>query len=265
LTQRIGVLGWPVAHSRSPAIHEAAFAEAGLDGWRYQLLPVPPELFDETVRALPGSGFVGANVTIPHKHAALAVADTATEAARAIGAVNWLGFDETGGIAADNTDAPGILAALGDSWPRRAVILGAGGSARATAWALTSAGAEVEVWNRTADRAVRLASDLGVRAVDAFEPGGLLVNCTSVGLRPVDDPFAALPIVEGELGEWEVVADLPYGDEPTALVTAAERAGIRVVDGLEILLEQAVFSFERWTGASAPRAAMWAAAGRPAH
>src|SRR3954449_5692419 len=108
---RLGVLGWPVAHSRSPAMQNAALAAAGLgDEWVYQLLPVPPELFAETVRALPAAGFLGANVTIPHKEAALALADEATAAAKEIGAANTLTFHD-GATAADNTDAPGVLAA----------------------------------------------------------------------------------------------------------------------------------------------------------
>jgi shikimate dehydrogenase len=255
LTRRAGVLGWPVAHSRSPAIHEAAYAAAGLEGWRYQLLPVPPELLAETLHALPGAGFVGANVTIPHKEAALAVADTATDAARAIGAANSVTFGGAG-VEADNTDAPGFLAALGEPPTGRAVVLGAGGSARAVVWVLRSAGAEVEVWNRTPDRAERLAAELGVRAVAAVEPGGLLVNCTSVGLDPGEDPFAALPLEPGRMGEWEVVADLVYGECETALVRAARAAGAHVMDGLEVLVRQGALSFERWTGVPAPLEAM---------
>ena len=157
-----GVLGFPVAHSRSPAIQNAAFRELGLD-WRYVKLPVPPELFDETVRALPGSGYRGANVTIPHKRAALALADVRTPAAEAIGAANTLVFAD-GAIEADNTDAPGFLAALGeDPAGRRALVLGAGGAGRAVAWALREAGAaEVLVWNRSRERAAALAAELGV-------------------------------------------------------------------------------------------------------
>jgi shikimate dehydrogenase len=261
LTRRAGVLGWPVAHSRSPAIHEAAYAAAGLEGWRYQLLPVPPDLFEETLRALPGAGFVGANVTIPHKEAALAAADSATDAARAIGAANSLSFDGAR-IEADNTDAPGFLAALGAPPRGRAVVLGAGGSARAVAWALRSAGAEVEVWNRTAERAERLAGELGVRAVATVEPGGLLVNCTAVGLEAGEDTIPALPLEAGRMGEWEVVADLVYGEGETALIRDARAAGARVVDGLEVLVRQGALSFERWTGLPAPVEAMLAAAGR---
>jgi shikimate dehydrogenase len=261
LTRRAGVLGWPVAHSRSPAIHEAAYAAAGLEGWRYQLLPVPPDLFDETLRALPGAGFVGANVTIPHKEAALAAADRATDAARAIGAANSLSFDGAR-VEADNTDAPGFLAALGEPPAGRAVVLGAGGSARAIAWALRSAGAEVEVWNRTPERAERLAKELGVRAVATVEPGGLLVNCTAVGLEAGEDPFAALPLEPGRMGDWDVVADLVYGEGETPLLRVAREAGARVVDGLEVLVRQGALSFERWTGVPAPLEAMRAAAGR---
>ena len=261
MTRRAGVLGWPVAHSRSPAIHEAAYAAAGLEGWRYQLLPVPPDLFEETLSALPGAGFVGANVTIPHKAAALAAADGATDAARAIGAANSLSFDGAR-VEADNTDAPGFLAALGEPPEGRAVVLGAGGSARAVAWALHSAGAEVEVWNRTPERAERLAADLGVRAVATVEPGGLLVNCTAVGLEAGEDPFSALRLDPGGMGEWKVVADLVYGEGETALIRAAREAGARVVDGLEVLVRQGALSFERWTGAPAPLDTMRAAAGR---
>src|SRR5271167_4491893 len=107
---RLGVLGWPVAHSRSPAIHNAAFASLGMTGWHYQLLPVPPELFVETTRALGASGFLGANVTIPHKRAALVLSDGASEAATAIGAANTLTFAPDGKITAENTDAPGLIA-----------------------------------------------------------------------------------------------------------------------------------------------------------
>ena len=152
---RLGVLGWPVAHSRSPQIQNAALEALGLAGWRYQLLPVPPDLFDETVRALGGAGFRGANVTIPHKHAALAAADAATDRARAIGAANTLVFGDDGAIQADNTDAPGLIDALPfTAAGTTALVLGAGGSARAAVWALLDAGGgEVRVWNRNPARA----------------------------------------------------------------------------------------------------------------
>lgn len=250
MTALAGVLGSPVAHSRSPAMMGAAFAELGLD-WRYQRLPVPPELFEETVRALPGSGFRGANVTIPHKVAAVDVADDVTPTAYAIGAANTLTF-AGGRIAADNTDAGGFLAALGEPPAgMRALVLGAGGAARAVVWALVDAGAaDVAVWNRTAARARELAESLGARAVARPEPADLVVNATSVGLDP-GDGLEELPL--GGLDGAAIACDLVY--RPGGLTPFAEwgsRAGARAVDGLEILVRQGAIAFEAWTGQMAP-------------
>jgi shikimate dehydrogenase len=258
--KRLGVLGWPVAHSRSPRMHNAALAQLGLKDWHYQRLPVPPEVFEETVRGLPAAGFVGANVTIPHKEAALALAGTATDAARAIGAANTLAFDAaTGAIHASNTDAPGFLAALGsvDVAPAglSALVLGAGGSARAVAYALREAGAaRVAVWNRTPERAQKIASDLGVEAAFRPHPADLLVNCTSVGLA--DGEFKDLPLDADALGTYATVADLVYRAGGTGLVAQARRRGCAVVDGLEVLVRQGALSFEAWTGLQAPVDAM---------
>jgi shikimate dehydrogenase len=262
---RLGVLGWPVGHSRSPAMHNAALAEVGLADWRYQHLPVPPALFEATVRALPAVGFVGANVTIPHKEAALALADRASAAARAIGAANTLTFAD-GAIAADNTDAPGLIAALGQSPAgRSALILGAGGSARAAAWALREEGAsDVMVWNRSPRRAEALARDLGVRAVPHPQPADLLVNCTPVGLgagKPENgtDALKELELDADEVDTYASMVDLvPRPDTP--LLRAARARGIRAVDGLEVLVHQGALSFERWTGQTAPLAIMRQAA-----
>ncbi len=157
-----------------------------MDGWRYQLLPVPPELFAETTRALGAAGFAGANVTIPHKQAALAARRRGERCGRAIGAANTLTFAADGAIAAENTDAPGLIAALGLRSPRgiSALVLGAGGSARAAVWALREAGARRDLGlepHARAGRAARAASsarDPSARPV----PADLLVNCTSVGL-----------------------------------------------------------------------------------
>jgi len=255
--RRFGVLGWPVAHSRSPAMHQAAYAELGLDGCRYQRLPVPPEAFEETVRALPHAGFSGANVTIPHKEAALALADEATDAARAIGAANTLTFCADGTIHADNTDAPGTLAAL-PAPPEpgsTALVLGAGGSARAVVWALSHAGARVRVHNRTRARAEELAATLGAHVADTpDEPADLLVNCTSVGLA---DPDAS-PVADAS--RWPVVVDLVYREGGTRLERDARAAGAHTVDGLEILVQQGALSFHRWTGIQAPLDAMRRAA-----
>jgi len=238
---RLGVLGWPVAHSRSPAMQQAALRATGLDGWAYQLLPVPPDLFDETVRALPGAGFLGANATIPHKEAALALADTATPLARTIGAANTLTFTADG-IEADNTDAPGLLAAIGDAVPRSALVLGAGGSARAAVFALAGAGCEVAVLARTPSRAADLPATVVERPVEAQA----LVNCTPVGLHDRDE----LPL---DPAGYELVVDFVYRDGGTALTRKARG---RVIDGLELLVRQGALSFSRWTGLEAPLEAM---------
>jgi shikimate dehydrogenase len=249
-----GVLGFPVAHSRSPAMMNAAFAELGMD-WRYVHLPIAPALFAETVRALPGSGYRGANVTIPHKLAAHDVADELTPAATAIGAVNTLSFEKPSSILGDNTDAGGFIDALGmDPAGRRALVLGAGGAARAVVWALREAGAEVAIFNRTAHRAAELAQEFSVRVAERGEPADILVNATSVGMG-AEDPTDSLPLAPAEL-----VVDLVYGTEPTPLCRWAQAQGARVVDGLEMLVRQGARSFELWTSRPAPIDTMRAAA-----
>jgi shikimate dehydrogenase len=277
VTPRLGVLGWPVAHSRSPAMHNAALAALGMSGWRYQRLPVPPALFADVVRSLAGSGFRGANVTIPHKHAALALADRASERAREIGAANTLTFSADGSIDADNTDAPGLLAALPVSARGlRAQVLGAGGSARAAVWALGHDGAsEVLVWNRTPGRARALAREIGGRAVATPQPADLLINCTSVGLSTGDrqhdgaetpplhpervessatdaGALNQLGLTFDQVGEYRYVVDLPYRDGPTALVRAARAQRVHAVDGLDVLVAQGALSLQLWTGLEAP-------------
>jgi shikimate dehydrogenase len=262
----LGVLGWPVAHSRSPAMHNAALAALGMHDWRYQRLPVPPALFTETVRALGSAGFLGANVTIPHKHAALELATEASVAAREIGAANTLTFAADGAIAAENTDAPGLIAALErlTDMPAhpRALVLGAGGSARAAVWALREAGAsEVSVWNRTPERAQTLARELGVRATEAPEAADLLVNCTSVGLQEDQgversateaEALNQLGLTFDQVGSYSYVVDLVYRSGSTQLLAAAQAHGARTVDGLEVLVAQGALSFELWTGRAAP-------------
>ena len=260
---RLGVLGWPVAHSLSPAIQNAALRAAGLDAWRYQLLPVPPPLFAETVRALPAAGFRGANVTIPHKHAALTLADTASPRARAIGAANTLLFGERDGIQAENTDAPALIEAL--PFPPAgltALVLGAGGSARAAVWALLDAGArEVRVWNRTAERAVALCAELGGQAVEIAEPADILVHCTSSGLDASDSTFKRLPVEADDLHRYRCVVDLVYSQAETQLVQAARAQAVPVVDGLTLLIGQGALSFELFTGLAANPNVMRAALG----
>ena len=234
-------------------MHNAALSAVGLHGWRYQLLPVAPQLFDETVPSLRGAGFRGVNVTIPHKAAALALATDRTERAAAIGAANTLTFEAGGEIAADNTDAPALIAALPfAARGRTAVVLGAGGSARAVVWALAGAGArEVLIWNRSPQRARMLADELGATAlVRGGRPPSdvdILVNCTSVGLDG-GDPFGPLPVDESSLSDYRCVVDLVYTPTGTRLIEAAAAAGVETVDGLQILVGQGALSFERFTG-----------------
>jgi shikimate dehydrogenase len=259
---RLAVLGHPVGHSRSPAMQKAALAALGMgEGWSYEAIEVEPDAFEKRVRAMPGEGFAGANVTVPHKGAALAVADDLSAVAREIGAANTLSF-EGGEIRADNTDAGGLLNALPDSpRGRRALVLGAGGAARAVVWALVREGANVNVWNRTELRSSHLCEELGGRPVadptqDSYE---LIVNSTAVGLGG-EDPFEELPLAAAGFVPGQVVVDMVYGDERTKLLTAAESAGATVVDGIEILVQQGALSFEIWTGRKPPLDVMRAAA-----
>ena len=242
-------------------MHNAALRAIGLSDWRYQLLPVGPELFEATVRALPGAGFRGANVTIPHKEAALRLADAPSPRARAIGAANTLVFEESGAIRADNTDAPALIEALPvPPRGRTALVLGAGGSARAVVWALLDAGAaEVMIWNRTPDRARRLAAELGARLVASAEPADVLVNCTSIGLDDERETFKHLPLRADCLNNYLCVVDLVYRARETQLIAAARAASVPAVEGIQILVGQGALSFEQFTGAHAPVDVMRAA------
>jgi len=260
---RLAVIGHPVGHSRSPAMQNAALAALGLaPEWSYEAIEVAPEGLEARVRAMPGEGFAGANVTIPHKEAALALAGAgASAAAREIGAANTLSFGPAAGggtgpdaeavaIVADNTDAGGLLAALGRTpLDARALVLGAGGAARAAVWALVGEGARVEAWNRTASRAEELCSQLGGRVVAtvAQPEYDLIVNTSAAGLRG-EDPFAELPLAADGFAAGQTVVDMVYGSEPSALLAAAAAAGAATVDGIEILVRQGALSLEIWTG-----------------
>lgn len=243
-------------------MHNAALAELGMAGeWGYEAIDVAPGGFEQRLGAMPRQGFAGANVTVPHKGAALAIADLLSETAREIGAANTLTF-AGGEIGADNTDAAGLLNALPASPAgKRALVLGAGGAARAVVWALVRAGAEVEVWNRTELRSRNLCEELGGRPVPGPDQGvyELIVNSTAVGLRG-EDPFEELPLAAGAFAPGQVVMDMVYGAEPTRLLAAAREAGAAVVDGIEILVQQGALSFRIWTGREAPLDAMRAAA-----
>lgn len=275
---RLGVAGWPVGHSLSPAMQGAALAAAGLPH-RYQLLPIPPELFAETALALPQLGFLGINVTIPHKEAALAIADRPDEEAAAIGAANTLAFTDQG-VAAFNTDGRGAVMALREGFGlddlagRSALVLGAGGSARAVAYALRQAGANVALWARRREQAEAVARKLGVSAVERPLPAELLVNCTPVGLKaasglPIEqsasqrDPLNQLGLAHDQLTEYGFLLDLVYGRRGTPLVEAFRGAGRPALDGRVVLLCQGALSFEHWFGFRPPLAPMAAAVGLP--
>jgi shikimate dehydrogenase len=257
-------------------MQNAALAALGLgEEWRYEAIDVAPAEFEARVRAMPGEGFAGANVTVPHKLAALALADIQSEMAREIGAANTLVFRERG-IEAHNTDAGGLIASLPERPAgRRALVLGAGGAARAAIWALASAGARVEIWNRTparaesvrievAERAQELQVSIEVEAVGVpaeLDQRGyeLIVNTTAVGLRG-EDPFEHLPLRRDGFHPGQVVVDMVYGDVPSSLLGAAAGAGATTVDGIEVLVQQGAISLQVWTDRAPPLDVMRAAA-----
>lgn len=244
-----GVAGWPVAHSRSPLLHGTWIARHGLDA-AYVPLPIAPADFATAVRGLMAAGFRGMNVTIPHKEAAFAVCDEVLPRAHRAGAVNTLVFRD-GRIIGDCTDGFGFLASLPDYEPTRgpAVILGAGGAARAIAAALLDAGCpHLTLVNRTPERAEALARALGgpvhVSATPPLEGAALLVNSTSLGMAgqpPLELDLSPLP-------DHAVVADIVYVPLETRLLAAARARGLTGVDGLGMLLHQARPGFETWFG-----------------
>jgi shikimate dehydrogenase len=281
MTTFVGVLGWPVAHSRSPAMHNAAFSELGLD-WRYELLPVEPGRFDSFVRDLPGRGFAGANVTIPHKLRAFALADSLSDTARVTGAANTLRFTQARGkarIEAHNTDVAGFLAALRERAPEApegmdAVVMGAGGAGRGVVYALLQAkAARVSVWNRDPKRASELVQRFsqfrGETRLEAVRepnvpPAEVLVNATSVGMPLEHDGFGAdpaggvkeLPLSADVWVDRQIVVDLVYRQDGTPLARLARSRGAVCVDGFDVLVHQGAASFRLWTGLEAPLGAL---------
>jgi shikimate dehydrogenase len=256
--KRACVIGWPVAHSRSPVIHRYWLKLYGLDG-AYEMEAVRPEEIGDFLHSLGERGYTGANVTLPHKEAALAAADRPDQAATAIGAANTLWLDANGLLNASNTDAYGFITQLSAEAPdwnkggRPVMVLGAGGAARAFLHGLLEAGAaKILLANRTDDRAKALAQSFGSRvSVVPWEERkwglagcGLLVNATSLGMTgkpPLALDLSALPTDA-------IVADIVYTPLETPLLAAARARGNRIVDGLGMLLHQAVPGFERWFG-----------------
>ena len=253
-----GVLGWPVAHSLSPRLHNFWLEKYGVDGV-FVPLPVAPEHFAQTLRVLSHMGFSGVNVTVPHKEAALVAVDESDDIARRIGAVNTVLFREDGSLLGTNTDGAGFLAHLHDQVPgfqpaaRPAVVIGAGGAARAITVALVDAGTpEIRVCNRTLARAETLALRLGAGArvinwVDragALDGAGIVVNVTTQGMtgrEPLDLDLNHLP-------REAVVYDIVYNPLETPLMASARARGNLVVGGLGMLLHQAVPGFAAWFG-----------------
>lgn len=244
-------------------MHAAALSELGLaDAWSYEAIALDTEEFQPRVQAMPDEGFVGANVTVPYKEKALKLSDTSSVTASEIGAANTLSFVD-GEIRADNTDAQGLLDALPSSpRGRRVVVLGAGGAAHAVVWALLQKGAEVDVWNRTPNKAKILCEKLGGNPVETIEPRSydLLINSAALWLHGGEDAFFSLPFNASQLEEHHTIVDLDYGIWPSPLVAAAREAGAAVVDGLEILVRQGALSLQLWTGQEPPLDVMRAAA-----
>lgn len=267
-TSLVGLIGWPVEHSLSPIMHNAAFAEVGCD-FAYVPLPVQPQHVEQALRGLLALNFVGSNVTIPHKQAVMRYLDELSQAARLTGAVNTVHIHQ-GKFFGYNTDAYGFLESLREAGcdPKgvRAAVLGAGGAARAVVYALARAGADsIIVLNRTSERAAFLVDDLSeafpasrmsfelltnqalVRLDQLVE---LVVNTTSVGMYPRVDS-SPWP-VDVPMSPPMTYCDLVYNPLETIFLRQARQAGAKTIDGLGMLIHQAAFGFEKWTGQPAP-------------
>jgi shikimate dehydrogenase len=253
-----GVMGWPIRHSLSPYLHGFWLQEYSIDG-DYVRLAVSPDHFEQAVRALPLLGFAGTNVTVPHKEAALRAVDRVDPIARRIGAVNTIFVEDDGSLTGTNTDAFGFIQNLTDQAPDwqatagAAVVLGAGGAARAVVASLLDAGvADIRLLNRTQVRAERLAEAMGTsvtvypwsQAGEVMDAAALLVNTTSLGMQGQPP----LTVTLGSLANDAVVVDIVYTPLLTPLLKAAQDRGLGTVDGLGMLLHQAVPGFAGWFG-----------------
>lgn len=268
-TRCLAVLGWPVAHSLSPVMHNAALAAQDLD-LVYLALPVPPDELVGSVHALGDVGFVGANVTVPHKQAVMAACDDLSEEARLVGAVNTLTWDD-GSLTGHNTDAVGLQWALietGAGDGGAAVVLGTGGAARATVVACVRLGMTVTVVGRRPD-AARDVAEVGMAAggtarslaidddavADAVDDASVVLNATPLGMQREDLPSPFMDLHPGQLAY-----DLVYTPPDTPFLLAATSAGARTEHGLSMLVHQAAVAYEGWTGQAAPVEVMRSAA-----
>ncbi len=268
-TKLVGVIGWPIEHSLSPAMQNAALREMGLN-WTYLAFAVEPERVGEAMAGVRGLGLVGLNVTIPHKSAVIEHLDEVDEAVQALGVANTIVRRDDGSLMGHNTDGPGFLRSLAehghDVTGSAVTIIGAGGSARSVACACASDGAaNLSVVNRTVERArdlvelVRTTTDLSdVQAIDLNAPeareavrqADVIVDCTSVGMYPNHEVDPVIP------AEWlrpgQVVADLTYNPIDTVLLQAARDAGAETVDGAGMLVHQGAISLQYWSGQQPP-------------
>ena len=266
-TQVVGLFGWPISHTFSPAMHNAAFEALNLN-WVYIPLPLAPEQISNAIPSLNTLNFVGANVTIPHKQAIMRYLDHIDTSARDIGAVNTIVLRDEG-VSGHNTDEYGFLQSLleagFDPKGARCLILGAGGAARATVFSLANVGAtEITICNRTVERAAFLVDDLHNRfdnihfSYETLAPQSLervdgqidlVVNTTSVGMTP---RIEASPWPEDVSLPQAVICDLVYNPPQTRFLRQAEAAGLKTIDGIGMLVHQGARSFEIWTDHSPP-------------
>lgn len=264
-TRLVCLLGHPVGHSLSPLLHNAAFAAQGID-MRYLAFDVPLQALPAAVAGLRALGFVGANVTVPHKETVVPLLDAVDPLAMRIGAVNTI-VNRGGLLTGYNTDIQGFLAALKLAWGRspagaRCLVLGAGGAARAVVAGLAQEGAcDIVIYNRTQSRARDLCAaveswhmapchpvdESGLR--QACGTADIIVNATSLGMG---DTVKQSPLPVDTVQGRQVIMDLTYGPEPSALMVSGQTAGAICVDGTEMLLQQAAVSYVLWTGRTAP-------------
>ncbi len=268
MVQKVGLIGWPVEHSLSPVMHNAAFKALGMD-WTYDAMAIPPDIARYGIREPMRYGYIGINVTIPHKQEAMKLI-TPDAVARAVGAVNTIDFRDLTGT---NTDVAGLIGDLNaHDVPlngARVMVLGAGGAARSAVFGLKQQGAYVTVVNRTLEKAQVMLADLAVSAgindvqvktLDeaAESPVDLIINCTSAGLWPDVD---ATPWIEGvPFPSGVMVYDMIYRPQQTRLMAQAQANGGRAIGGLGMLVRQGAESFKIWTGVDAPLEVMFQAA-----
>lgn len=269
MTERVGLIGWPVEHSLSPVMHNAAFKALGMD-WLYDAMAIPPDIVQYGLREPMRHGYIGINVTIPHKEEIMKLVRP-DELARAVGAVNTVDFRDSSGT---NTDVDGLLQDLQandvDIKDKHVVVLGAGGAARAAVYGLVRDGAQVTVVNRTMTKANTMVADLAVSAgvrngvdVKTLDEAAeaaidVVINCTSVGMWPKQERS---PWIDGiPFPQGVTVYDMIYRPEQTQLMQQAEANGGRAVGGLGMLIRQGALSFKIWTGVEPPLDVMFQAA-----